>query len=173
MAEDLFTKDSIRVHSGKYINLLDPHPDTILIEDIAWGLSRQNRFGGHTDTDIPYNVAQHSCFVSQACLGQTELGGLLHDASEAYLVDLPSPLKGLLPEYKAIEDRLMRVIAKKFGFEYPLSEEVKRADVTMLNWEWETLVLKNKPPFILPDFYLWDTKASMQRFLFLFERYQK
>lgn len=173
MAENLFEKNSIRVHSGKYINLLDPDPNTILIEDIAWGLCRQNRFGGHTDTDTPYNVAQHSCFVSYACHKGLELAGLLHNASKAYLGDIPKPFKDLLPEYRVIEDRLMTVIAKKFGFEYPLNEEVKRTDITLLNWEWETLVLKNKPPFILPNFYIWTENYSWIKFIQEFDKLTK
>ena len=76
-----------------------PNPDDIRIEDIAHALSNQCRFAGHAREF--YSVAEHSVHVSQLCLPEHALWGLLHDASEAYLVDLPRPLK-LLPEFAAV-----------------------------------------------------------------------
>ena len=67
----------------------------------------------------------------------------MHDASEAYLVDVPRPIKHRLPEYKAIEDNLMRLIAEKFGFIYPMSEEVKNIDNQLLQMEWDCLIIGN------------------------------
>src|SRR4051794_15527189 len=76
---------------------LDPHSDEIHIEDIAHSLSQQCRFGGHSRSF--YSVAQHSCLVSALCKANDALWGLLHDASEAYLGDIPRPLKSL-PEFE-------------------------------------------------------------------------
>ena len=56
----------------------------------------------------------------EQCRPDLKLAGLLHDASEAYIGDMPSPFKKLMPDYKKLEDNLMKVIAQKFGFEYPL-----------------------------------------------------
>ena len=86
----------IQTVSGRRVNPLDPSPDDIDVHDIAVALSNQCRFGGHTRRY--YSVAQHACIVSDQMLergadAQDALWGLLHDASEAYLVDLPHPLK--------------------------------------------------------------------------------
>ena len=65
----------------------------------------------------------------------------MHDASEAYLLDMPKPIKVELSEYNDIEDNLMKILAKKFGFNYPKSPEVERVDIHLLKWEWETIML--------------------------------
>lgn len=141
--ECLYTHYSIRVYSGQYVNLLNPDPDTILIEDIAHGLSMKNRWGGHTI--YPYSVAQHSVFVSDICRNRLE--GLLHDATEAYLSDLPSPAKKLMPDYIAIENRLYSVIAKKFGIPEVISNDCKDADRVALVFEWENIVLEKNQQY--------------------------
>jgi uncharacterized protein len=64
-----------------------------------------------------------------------KLFGLLHDASEAYLADLPRPVKAGLPEYKAIETNVERVIAEKFELPFPMPPEVKAADQALLKDE--------------------------------------
>lgn len=140
MTENLYTPDKIRTHSGKYLNPLAPSPDDICIEDIAHALSHLCRFGGHTS--FFYSVAEHSLDVADRCNKARQLEALLHDASEAYLLDIPSPVKALIPGYKEAEDRLMKVIAEKFGFAYPLSPEVKLADKAALEEEWEAIVLR-------------------------------
>ncbi len=142
--ENLYTKDCIRTRTGIYINVFEPHPDMITIEDIAHSLSHQCRFGGHLYEF--YSVAQHSlsCFyvIEEK---ELKLAALLHDASEAYLLDIPRPIKLRLPDYKKIEDGLMRVIADKFGFEYPLHPKVKEIDETMLQYEWDAYMLDKVP----------------------------
>jgi uncharacterized protein len=138
MTENLYTPKSIRTYSGKYVNVFDPNPEDILIEDIAHSLSNQCRFTGH----VPhfYSVAQHSLIVAKMATDEYKLAALLHDASEAYLVDLPSPIKREIPEFKQIEERLLKVIAEKFGFEYPLPDEVHRLDKLVLEREWEWVI---------------------------------
>jgi hypothetical protein len=66
-----------------------------------------------------YSVAEHSVHVSYEIAPDLAMLGLMHDAAEAYLGDVPSPLKGELHEFRAIEDKLTRTIADKFGFEHP------------------------------------------------------
>ena len=138
--ENLYTPNCIRTVSGIYFNVSDPAIEMINIEDIAHSLSQQCRFGGH----LPefYSVAQHSYLCSTLVRNEFKLEALLHDASEAYLLDIPSPIKPKLTNYKEIEDRLMRLIAEKYGFNYPLSKEVKKADEEMLNMEWNTIMLQ-------------------------------
>jgi 5'-deoxynucleotidase YfbR-like HD superfamily hydrolase len=70
-----------------------------------------------------------------------KLAALLHDASEAYLVDIPRPIKLKLTEYHPIENNLMRVIAEKYGFHYPLHNAVKQADEKMLQQEWDVFCI--------------------------------
>jgi 5'-deoxynucleotidase YfbR-like HD superfamily hydrolase len=139
--ENLYTPNHIRLYSGKYFNPLEPDPDMIDIEDIAHSLSMQCRFGGHTK--VFYSVAEHSMNVCVAAPRKYELAALLHDASEAYLYDIPRPIKVQLTGYKEMEDRLMTVIAQKFGFEYPLAQEIKDLDEFELKWEWENLVIQH------------------------------
>src|ERR1039457_118422 len=83
----------IGTFSGLRFWPLDPNPEKILIDDIAHALAHQCRFGGHASRF--YSVAEHSVHVSRLCPPEDALWGLLHDASEAYLVDLPRPLKQL------------------------------------------------------------------------------
>jgi hypothetical protein len=128
----------IRTNSGKYINLLSPHEDDIDINDIVHSLCNLQRFNGHLNE--PFSVAHHCLHVSWRVDKEHQLAALLHDASEAYIADIPSPLKKLLPEYKRIEHNMMKVIAKKFGFKYPFHEQVLKADQDQLLYEWDIFV---------------------------------
>ena len=149
----LYTPDRIRTYTGRYIDPLNPTPEDIHIEDIAHALSHQCRFGGHTT--LFYSVAEHSLDVLSR-VNADRLAALLHDASEAYLLDIPSPVKYRLPGYREAEDRLMAVIAEKFGFHWPLSAEVKNADREALVYEWEAFVLRGGVEPISPDRIKYD-----------------
>lgn len=138
-------KDCIRTHSGIYINIFDTTPEMICIEDIAHGLSFQPRFAGHLDR--LYSVAQHSIKSAEMASEPNKFAALLHDASEAYMLDMPTPIKARMPEYQIIENNLMSVIAKKFGFQFPLDPEIKIIDKVMVNLEWEMLVMSNNKEF--------------------------
>ena len=122
----------ISTFSGLQFWPLDPDPEKILIEDIAHALAHQCRFGGHAWKF--YSVAEHSVYVSRLCQPEHALWGLLHDASEAYLVDIPRPLK-LLPEfaaYRAAERQLQRIIAERLGLPPEQPASVTEADDHML-----------------------------------------
>lgn len=134
-----YTEHSIRTYSGKVFDLTVLDPGTICIEDIAHALSFVPRFGGHLDK--LYSVAQHSVMVAASVAPEFALEALLHDASEAYLGDMPSPIKKLLPDYKALESRVMEAIAAKFKINYPLSPEVKQSDREQLTLEWDAAVI--------------------------------
>lgn len=129
--------------SGRYFDFLNPKPEAIDIHDIATALSRMPRFTGHT-TEF-YSVAQHSVEVSRLVPPGHALAGLLHDASEAYMGDLASPLKQLVPDYKAIEKRVERAICARFGLAFPLDPCIKRADLTMLVTERRDLMPRPLP----------------------------
>lgn len=160
---------TIETVSGKQIDLMNPSVTDIDIHDIAWGLSRQPRFAGHTITEIPYSVAQHSvhvanivaeattpgtvlnaryrlstesaersivanggeissetapwltCAISGIQAVYATFGALLHDASEAYLIDLPSPVKrlpGIAEAYLKVETDIMSKIHEAFKYPY-------------------------------------------------------
>lgn len=138
---NVYTENAIRTFTGKVFDLKILDPESICIEDIAHALAYTPRFGGHLP--LPYSVAQHSVHVMEQCKPDLQLAALLHDASEAYIGDMPSPFKKLMPDYKKLEANLMKVIAKKFGFEYPLHPEIKDADYALLSIEWEAFVNKS------------------------------
>jgi 5'-deoxynucleotidase YfbR-like HD superfamily hydrolase len=122
------TRHSIQVHSGVLFDPFDPDLELINIGDIAHALSHQCRFSGHTSHF--YSVALHSILMSHYCDPQDALWGLLHDASEAYLVDLPSPLKRHpeMEAYREAERLVMEAVAVKFGLAGPMPESVHKAD---------------------------------------------
>jgi hypothetical protein len=139
MPENLYIPNCIRTVSGRYVNVLDPDPETLDLSDIAHALSHVPRFGGHLP--MPWSVLQHSMLVESMVPGRLKLQALLHDASEAFLCDVPSPLKAHLPEYMLIEERMMQAIATRFGFTWPLDPVVKAADTKALELEWEHIML--------------------------------
>lgn len=103
------------------------------IEVIATSLSQINRWNGHTNAQ--YSVAQHSLLVASLVPDEFAFEALMHDAAEAYVGDCPKPLKKLLPQYQAIEDRHHRVIAKHYGLPLHTSDVVKEADMKALLME--------------------------------------
>lgn len=120
--------------SGKEIDLLNPTVEDICIEDIAHALPNICRFNGHVKRF--YSVAEHSILCANLIQNKKyRLEALLHDASEAYLGDVTRPLKASLPEYSSIEKNFQRVIAKKFGFAYPMPKEVIEIDDYLLSIE--------------------------------------
>jgi hypothetical protein len=120
----------ILIRSGSYFSFLEPHNSTYTIEDIAHALSRVCRFGGHTESH--YSVAQHSVLSSYLAEDEFKFDALMHDAAEAFLGDIPSPLKMLLPDYKTIEIRVEKAIFERFGVSFPLPQNVKEVDKMML-----------------------------------------
>jgi 5'-deoxynucleotidase YfbR-like HD superfamily hydrolase len=158
--ENLYSPNCIRTFTGLYVNIFDPTPDMFCLEDIAHSLSQQCRFAGH----LPefYSVAQHSVHCSNVVEDKYKVAALLHDASEAYLLDIPRPIKSWLTNYRSIEDTLMEVIAKKFGFKYPLDEIIKTTDKLALEFEWDHLMLKKPLPH---EFTCFSPKEAKKLFL--------
>lgn len=128
----------IETFSGKMLDYENPTEDMIDIVDIAHALSQICRFTGHCKQH--YNVAQHSYHTSFLVEPEHALQALLHDATEAYIGDLNSPLKSLVAGYREIEERVWSVIARKFGVAKKLHSSVKRADLIMLKSEYLALM---------------------------------
>lgn len=126
--------------SGRRLDLLDPSPLDVEIEDVALGLSRVARWNGQTSGDHAFSVAQHSVLVLDivgrsraATPRELRLAALLHDASEYVTSDLITPFKAALgPEYKAVERRVQTAANLRFGLPGSLPEAwtraIKRAD---------------------------------------------
>ena len=128
----------MQLASGRAFWPLDPRPEEIFIDDIAHALGNLCRYGGHSPTF--YSVAEHSILVSQLVPQEHALAALMHDATEAYLVDVPRPIKIHLSNYKDIEEALWRVIAARFNLPAELPQCVHDADVAMLYAEKDQLM---------------------------------
>ena len=134
--------DWMATQSGRVFWPLDPRAEEVDIHDIAHALGNLCRYGGHS-RDF-YSVAEHSIHVSRLVPAEHALCGLMHDATEAYLVDMPRPIKAGLPRYREIEGRLWRVIAAKYRLPIQMPQCVIDADVAMLFTERDQL-LPNAP----------------------------
>jgi 5'-deoxynucleotidase YfbR-like HD superfamily hydrolase len=146
--------------SGRKIDVSNPNPADIVIEDIAWALSRMPRFSGHSIPYTPYSVAQHCIQVAEDLKDygpDVQLYGLLHDAAEAYINDLPSPVKHI-PEIHAVikklEDSLMTAIYTSLKITPPTEQEealVKIADKTQQAVEAYNFMYSRGKDWNLPD----------------------
>ena len=164
--------------SGKTLNILKPQAELINIEDIAWALSNQCRFNGHTK--IFYSVAEHCTYMARY-FGHsnfnrhTVLAALLHDAAEAYIGDITRPVKKLWPEIEKIERRLLWVILEKYGVNVAEVDwtSIEEIDNRLGQSEMNVLVL-NKLVLTLPlnfDIQGLSAGAAREEFLRLFFRY--
>ena len=129
-----------RMLSGRRLDLLDPTPVDIEVEDIAHGLAFVARWNGQTVGDWPYSVAEHSLLVEQIfgrldpdAPARWRLAALLHDAPEYVIGDMISPVKAAVgPGYGALDDRLSAAVHLRFGLPAVIppkvKKEIKRAD---------------------------------------------
>lgn len=120
----------MQTFTGRVFYPIDPTATDIDPVDIAHSLSLQCRYGGHVDRF--YSVAEHCVLMSEWVDPENAIYALLHDATEAYVSDVPRPLKGHLPEYKPIEDRVWDEIALKFRLNFVIPEQVWEADNRIL-----------------------------------------
>lgn len=167
----------LQTYSGHAMWPLDPRSEEIFIGDISSALSKMCRYAGHCLKF--YSVAEHSVLVASMVPDEFKLSALMHDASEAYLVDIPRPLKPYLTNYYEIEDKLMGVIANKFGFQWPSPAVVKRVDNQILTDE--RLQNMAPPPFKWDEYeqnepvgvqlQFWDPERSRREFVDAFYRY--
>jgi 5'-deoxynucleotidase YfbR-like HD superfamily hydrolase len=130
-----------RMLSGRRLDLLDPSPLDIELQDIAHGLARVMRWNGQTKGPQGFSVAQHSLLVERLCVhwrpgwpASYRMAALLHDAPEYVIGDLISPFKAAIgADYKALENKLLAAIHVRFGLPPTLpaaiSQTIKRADI--------------------------------------------
>jgi uncharacterized protein len=142
--------DWSETYTGRQYWTCDPDPEDVDLEDIAHSLSRQCRFAGHVENH--YSVAQHCVLVAHHCI-QSPREGLMHDATEAYLVDIPRPYKRALRDYKFYEDLNARAIGRRFDLDLvTLPREVHEQDARALATE--------KRDLRRPTKWVWNIKAS-------------
>jgi len=134
--------DWIQTYTGLAFWPLDPRPEEVCIHDIAGALSKLCRFGGHCLWF--YSVAEHSIYASRLVSEELALTALLHDATEAYVADVPRPLKRNLSEYRAIEEGVWRAIAQRYGLPTELPQEIKDVDNGLLLTE-QRFVMSSPP----------------------------
>lgn len=140
----------IQTFSGRAFHPLAVEPGVVDIGDIAHALSLQCRFNGHCRTF--YSVADHSVRVSRVVPAADALWGLLHDAAEAYLSDLPRPLKRQMPAFEEMEDRLLQRIMARYGLGWPMPESVREAD--------EILLATEKRDLMAPEPASWHLRGT-------------
>ena len=124
-----------RMLSGRRLDLLDPTPVDIEIEDIAHGLAFVARWNGQTRGDWPYSVAEHSLLVEEIFsranpkfAAKWQLAALLHDAPEYVIGDMISPVKAAVgPGYGALDERLTAAVHLRFGLPATLPAPIKKA----------------------------------------------
>lgn len=149
----------IETYSGKLFDVLNPKPSDVCLIDIAHSLSMQCRFGGHCQRF--YSVAQHSVLMCSANLPGDPIMYLFHDAAEAYISDIVSPLKKFLGNLIGkIEDNIMYAIMEAFDIIVMDKELIHKGDMIMLATEkrdlmndickWETKLPAPLPNKIIP-----------------------
>jgi hypothetical protein len=154
---------------------LDPRPEEVDPADIAHALSLLCRYGGHVHSF--YSVAEHCVLMSEAVAPENALAALLHDATEAYVVDVPRPLKPSLTNYKAIEAGVWRAIAARFTVSEDLPSEVEAADSRILLTERDALMPNATRPWYQDGRFVplpvviegWGPDQAERRYLYRLE----
>lgn len=145
----------IGTFSGQQLYPLDPRPEEISVEDIAHGLANTCRYGGQCQ--FYYSVGTHSIYVSReldAYGPEMQLYGLFHDAAEAYITDVPRPLKNELDGYESVEHDILDAVWESLGITPPTETQwqtVMEADDQLFYYESETLLAEFDPPTV-PSF---------------------
>lgn len=168
----------LQTRSGRAFPLVDPEPSDVHWPDIVYALAHTNRFGGHVG---PYSVAQHSVLVAEQLRPEWRAYGLLHDAHEAFIGDIPTPLKRWVERETntlwCLADGIDRAILLAAGLCYPMPEEIAEAvhiaDVRVLIAERRDLM--RPPPHswgreyddvlpILDYIEIWHAQKAIARF---------
>lgn len=166
--------------SGKQFTMDNVNPENFHIRDIALGLAGECRWAGQLAQH--YSVAQHSVLVASVLQERhgkaAALVGLLHDCSEAYLKDIPTDVKALLPDYQKLEQEVQDAIFRKYVGHVPLESLYKEVDLIVAAAEYQDLhparetilpeqldIERSEVGYIIP----WNYPTSVQRFLSTFQ----
>lgn len=165
-------KPSIQTFTGIEFFPFDPRPEQVCIEDIAHALANKCRYAGHTTRF--YSVAEHSVFCTTIVEPDYYLQALLHDAAEAYLPDIPSPIKKRFPTLIEAEKVILATIGEALNVNLvSLPPEIKRADLAMLAAEREQVMSKGfkwsadnlpEPPAVV-RLMCWSPEKAKVKFL--------
>jgi len=150
----------IQTYSGQAFWPLDPRPEEIHIQDIAHALSLISRYCGQCR--IFYPVAQHCVLVAHTVPRPLALEGLMHDGSEAYISDIPTPVKTYLPDYKRTEAKIEEAIAQKYNLIWPWPSEVKLADHIVFKTECRDILARS---FDVDEFVSKDTPILEEKII--------
>jgi hypothetical protein len=126
----------IKTFSNAYLDLANPKPSSLVLHDMVQGIAREGRFANQCSRHC--SVAEHSVLVSHLVKDtKAQALALVHDLPEAYIRDIPSPFKNLIPDCKRYEDALFDCVIKKFKIKYTdkLWRVVKTADMEAFNLE--------------------------------------
>ena len=164
----------IHTYTGNKFWAFDPRPEEIHIEDIAHALALTCRYSGHCHEF--YSVAQHSWLVSNLVPLKDAAWGLLHDAAEAYITDIPRPIKHSLGIIKDIERGIEQAVAARFKLSGDMPDTVHHIDHNIVHDEAKVLFPDGGPEWV--NWYEplgltiepWDWKTAEQKFL---ERYEE
>lgn len=133
---------------------LDVRPGDIVLADIVHALSHQCRYGGHSA--VFYSVAEHSVLLANWVYGETQdprlaMAALMHDAAEAYLVDIPSPIKKMLPEYVKMEKQLEEAIFAVF--------DIRAEDIAKIK-PWDTAIVMDERRVLFEKEIPWESDCE-------------
>ena len=148
----------ITTYSGRKFHYLNPSSDEICIEDIAHALALTCRFGGHCKTF--YSVAEHSYRVAMLVPDNDKCAALLHDAHEAYLHDVPRPIKQDIIGYKLIADKIQDKIHDKFSVTVHNPTLLKYYDDVLLSAEARDIMVTTQDWEYLPNDKLLEIKPT-------------
>lgn len=166
--------DWMQTFTGRQFWPMDPRPEEVAIADIAHALSLACRYAGHCRRF--YSVAEHCVLMAWAVEPRHQLWALMHDASEAYLVDVPRPLKPYLPGYKVAEAAVMLAICARFGLPAEMPAAVHAADNRILHDELAQAMAAPPMPWNLPGeplgvtLQFWEPQRAEFEFVSLFDR---
>jgi len=164
----------IHTFSGHEFWPMDPRASEVHIEDIAHALSMQCRYAGHGLQF--YSVAEHSVMVASwlrdvGAPRAAILQGLLHDATEAYLVDVPRPVKAFLPGYKEAEAKVWVAVCRRYNLDLLISPWVHEADNRIIADEMAQNMVRPDPSYDNPlgiDLKFWSPAEAKAAFMMIF-----
>jgi hypothetical protein len=158
---------------GGMWSILHPHPRDVYVDDLAWGMARTCRYGGQLKHNVElYSVAEHATAMTWWAIEsgrvthvEDALAILLHDASEAFYGDIPTPIKKLLPDYKIMEDRAQLVITDAFGLT-PKNTLIRKIEIKEIDVRIridERLSIIEEPALTAGLDVIWDNDPDLER----------